>query len=234
MNVLSVLGSTLLKFFYPTFCLYCKKIGVLFCPDCLESLDFSVMKLHLPRTTSLTSVRAVTEFGPAAQSIVHALKFSSVKGAGSLIGRMVYWYAWLPKVDFLVPVPLSRERFRERGYNQASVITKTLSHLSSIPVLEALIKTHHTKAQAQQTSGQERWHNLSQAFAHNPEILATQLQGAKVLLIDDVVSTGATLESCAQVLRCSGTAEVHGMAFSHGQISNSRGIMEYVHGDVLH
>lgn len=116
----------------------------------------------------------------------------------------------------LVPVPLDKKKLRNRSYNQSEELAKELAKVLQIPVIsDILIKTKHTKPQME-LSKQEREKNLLNAFAI--ENCATsevaQFSGKKVFLVDDVYTTGSTMEECALVLRNSGAKSVWGIAIA--------------------
>ena len=110
----------------------------------------------------------------------------------------------LDGADCVVPVPLHRSRRRERGFNQAADLARHLR----LPVVEALARVRPTPPQAQLTAA-ERRRNLDDAFA--PSSAAHRLGGATVVLIDDVSTTGATLDGCALALRRAGIADVRAL-----------------------
>lgn len=113
----------------------------------------------------------------------------------------------LPTCDLITSVPLHRSRQRQRGYNQAAEIAKSLAKLLSIPYQELLIRTKATQAQTSTRSKTERAQNLSGAFslAHP----ASNLKNCKVLIVDDVYTTGATLAACAGALATAQPQEIH-------------------------
>jgi len=103
------------------------------------------------------------------------------------------------EVDVLIPVPLAPKRFKERGYNQADLITIELSMLINVPVVDSfLIRVKHTNAQ-KKMSLKERKENLHNAFKICPPYSA--VKGKRVLLIDDVFTTGSTVDECARVMK---------------------------------
>ena len=105
----------------------------------------------------------------------------------------------------LVPIPLHRRRLKERGYNQSALLAHELGRLANLPVLEGfLVRQRDTPPQARTTSAEERRCNVADAF-----ICADHQLGEKeVILIDDVATTGATLEAAAEALRKAGTSSV--------------------------
>jgi len=98
----------------------------------------------------------------------------------------------------LVPVPLHRRRLKERGYNQSALLASELGRQINLFVLEnSLVRLQDTPSQARTTSAEERRRNVAGAFA----CADLRLKGKKVILIDDVATTGATIEAAAEALR---------------------------------
>ncbi len=113
--------------------------------------------------------------------------------------------AALQDADWLLPVPLSRERLRQRGYNQALQLAQRLGAGTRVRA-QVLLRLHDTAAQSG-LGRAERLHNLRGAFALEP-LAAAGIAGRRVLLIDDVMTTGATLHAAALVLQAAGAAQV--------------------------
>ena len=97
-----------------------------------------------------------------------------------------------------MPVPLHRQRERERGYNQAALISKPLSKRLRLPHKAVLLMRTRPRPDKQVLSLEERWESVRGAFATRP---GSQVDNLRVLLIDDVLTTGATLDACARALR---------------------------------
>jgi ComF family protein len=154
---------------------------------------------------ALLQVRAVGPFSGWLRDAIHSFKYhhewARVEHLGPQLAKVV---DQMQPVDALVPVPLHRSRLRERGFNQSTVLATMVGDKLGIPVLSAL---ERTRATAQQTglSAAERRLNVEGAFAVSG---ATDLRGAQLLLIDDVVTTGAVLNACATTLRRGGAASV--------------------------
>jgi ComF family protein len=121
------------------------------------------------------------------------------------------------EVDFLIPVPLSAGRLAERGYNQAALLARPLALATGLPYRpQALWKVRETPTQVGLTASGRRV-NVKDAFQADPALSS----GARVLVIDDVTTSGATLEACAEALRCSGARQVFALTLartSSGQL----------------
>lgn len=139
--------------------------------------------------------------GGKVQEIMHQLKYKGRKELGNLAGRM--YGAHLKKhpdfatIDAILPVPLAPKKLKKRGYNQSACFAEGLSMSMGRPHWNhSLERRTETDSQTNKTRF-ERWQNVSTVFGvREPQ----RLQGLHVLLVDDVVTTGATLEACAQEL----------------------------------
>jgi len=144
--------------------------------------------------------------GPA-PALVRGLKF---RGARGLAGEMAAAIAaGAPEgllTGALVPVPLPRSRLRGRGYNQAEAVARALATRTGLPVLESL---ERTGGQARQT-GRGRGARLAGA----PSVRARRLGPPRAILVDDVITTGATLAACAEALRAAGTCQVVAVSYA--------------------
>ena len=217
--------SDFLELIYPRFCVVCGKKLVqaeqFICMPCL---------VHLPRTGAhrrpgnaveqLFYGRVPIEHGCAYfefkkgsnyQKIVHALKYKGQKELGSYLGRRYAEELKLSHLfddyDYLCPLPLHPHKQRQRGYNQSEYFARGLSAVLNIPVSTGnLIRTHHTATQTRK-SRWERWENVQAVFdLCDPQVF----DGKRLILVDDVVTTGATAEACAQSIlaRCRSTLSI--------------------------
>jgi ComF family protein len=110
--------------------------------------------------------------------------------------------------DVVVPVPLHRERERERGYNQAALISRPLSKKLGLPHKAVLLMRTRARPDKRILSLEERWESVRGAFATRP---GSQVDNLRVLLVDDVLTTGATLDACARALLDAGAKSVIGL-----------------------
>jgi len=159
------------------------------------------------------------------KEIVHALKYEGwtrvAEGMADRMSRISLPDDVARERTALVPVPLSRSRRRERGFNQSEIIAAHLAIRWRIPVWDdALARVASSRSQTELTPG-ERLSNVAGAFAVPVEALA-KLRGAHVILIDDVITTGATLRACANALFASGSRTISYMTFGRAPASGDR------------
>jgi len=145
------------------------------------------------------------------RAVIKAFKFGNQPWLAECLAREML--PFLPAdYDVLVPIPLHWTRLRERGYNQSLLLAKALSKLSGLPCQEYLVRTRATKHQVE-LSRKERKSNLQQAFAvKNNENLKQQ----KIILVDDIFTTGATVLTCGQVLHQAGAKYISSVTLASG------------------
>jgi ComF family protein len=151
------------------------------------------------------------------QHLMHQFKYKNRKELGLYFGRRMgealLQSTGFIRPDALVPVPLFTARERKRGYNQAGILCTGMAEVMDLPIWHGIV-TRHTGTQTQtDKSRMERWQNIEGRFSlHN----ATAIQGKHLLLVDDVVTTGATLEACGQTLLAAGnvTLSIATLAFT--------------------
>ncbi len=207
----------------PPTCAGCGIHGSRWCPSCRQSVLLLEEPLchvcGMPPGTkgelcrqcavsppAFTALRSWTIFGGAIQRALHQLKYRRDVGlAESLtpdLADFVSSLHWC--VDLVVPVPLGRKRLRERGYNQASLVARPLAMALGIAfVPEALVRSRETRSQVGLTRAERRL-NVGGAFQGR----AGRVGDRRILLVDDVATTGSTLSSCAEALRAAGARDV--------------------------
>ncbi len=215
--MLSDWWAALLDIIYPPRCPVCRRpvdAHGAWCPVCLAPvLAGHELNLAGRRLAALASCRVLCDYTAGVKTLLHLLKFrGSTRAAASL--------AWLlaarpeglrPEgIQAVVPVPLHSGRLAERGYNQTELIFRSWSERQGWPWLDTLVRTRPTTPQWELTPAARR-RNVRGAFALAcPETV----RGKTILLVDDIVTTGATMNECAKVLRRGGAAKVLGLALA--------------------
>jgi ComF family protein len=157
--------------------------------------------------------------GTVRQAILQ-LKYKHLKALATPLGELLNEYLsshpLKGEVLVLVPVPLHPKRLRERGYNQASLLAQELGKLTGLPVVEdMLIRVQDSVPQARTKSAVERRHNVQGVFT-----CPKSLKGKQILLVDDVCTTGATLDACAIALKAAGVGSVWGLTVAREMFSS--------------
>jgi ComF family protein len=164
---------------------------------------------------SLSRVRALGLYVPPFDKLIQAFKYSGKTKVGELLGQglaaLVRQDEVLSAADAVCPVPLHPARLRERGFNQSLLLAAAISMSTRIPLAEFLARTKNTATQTLKTSPEARQKNLAGAFRLRPD---AGVGGKRVLLVDDVMTTGATLDQAAQKLLKGGAASVLGVVIA--------------------
>ena len=216
--LLHSLGSGLLRLLYPPVCVGCGALAsaesLPLCPLCtghLERADVEELRGFLEREGVRPEAFALWRFdrGGAFQAVHHALKYGGRARYGTAMGRLVGQAFGARLRGTLVPIPLHRRRYLERGYNQSTLIAEGIAEQTGLPVAEGWLR-RPTYAETQTRLGRrERTVNVRTAFAV-PE--GAPVAGASVVLVDDILTTGATLLAAADALRAAEAASVQFVA----------------------
>ena len=209
--------------FYPKLCIACRSEppvnGEPFCLTCYLELPFTdhfsnpenAFVKHFWGRIKINHGAAMFEFKKEGkvQRLLHDLKYRKKRDIGILtgayIGDQILQSKLFKKADLIVPIPISKKRILERGYNQSALIAEGIHKKTCWDWNEnLLIKTRDTGSQTSRTRS-ERLDNVSNSFLVQNDVA---LEGKHILLVDDVITTGATLESCALVLKESGVREI--------------------------
>ncbi|MFI5242903.1 MAG: ComF family protein [Gemmatimonadales bacterium] len=163
--------------------------------------------------------------GGTAASIVHALKYNGWSGVAAGMAERMARLPWPPDViaerSMVVPTPLAATRERERGFNQSALLGRALASRWKIPfVSECVVRARVTATQTRLTP-EERRGNVSGAFRATPNA-RERLRGAHVVLVDDVITTGATLSECATTLFESGARIISIVTFGRAPAAGDR------------
>ncbi len=203
------------EIFYPGLCICCESRTThhseLFCTSCQCRVSQTNQHLtmhnlftdHFKGKFDLVCGSALFYFvkdGPV-QQLIHLIKYHNrpdiALALGHAYGAMLKCFFPYNTIDLVVPVPLHRSKKNKRGYNQAAVFSKGISEQLNVPVCEnALHRLEASHSQTEKTRW-ERFENVSKVFVANGKL---SIHGKHVLLVDDVLTTGATLEACARAL----------------------------------
>jgi len=215
------ISNCFLDFIFPFSCAYCQKIGSVICEKCFEEIEFYThqpLDLKIPNN-QLDSLSACCQYSGPIKALIKNLKYQSIKKMGEFAGQLLYNCSWPPQnIDCLTAVPLHKKRLKQRGFNQAEIIAQTLASELGKPYLNLLVRKSNTLQQAKLKDKALRQTQLVDQFEfakpsaknHNSQHLGS------VLLIDDVVTTGSTLNECAKTLKAAGVKKVYALCVAHG------------------
>ncbi len=223
------LKEVALDLLFPQKCVGCGSEGYLLCQSCCRSLP-RIMPPLCPRCGSpqpggvlcsacagwqaeIVALRSPFRFEGVIRKAVHQLKYNNLRGLAAPLAGLLNEYLVDNPVpgDVLVPVPLHGKRLATRGYNQSGLLPSELGKLNGLPVKDAcLIRQRQTPPQARTANVNERRNNVAGAFACCDQ----RLIGQRVILMDDVSTSGATLNECAAALKAGGASEVRGLTLA--------------------
>ena len=231
----------ILDLFFPKFCLGCRKEGIYLCDDCRALLDISEFhyclcnkkpqrllpeqkngKCDRCKNKKLSGLYSALPYKEKqlTKKLIYQFKYQPyLKDLAKTLASIIIEHLVLSGKNtdeiwnngILIPIPLDKKKIKIRGYNQAEELAKELSKILQIPVIsDSLIKIKSTKPQME-LSKEEREKNLENAFTiKNPE----KISGKKIFLVDDVYTTGSTMEECAKILKNASIEQVWGIALA--------------------
>lgn len=213
---------------FPPACAHCGRVGWLLCPACEAEMvlvpavvcprcgrsddqSFSAgagapCRQCRARPPVLSQMRAPLRYAEPTSTLIHQFKYEGYFALGRPLARFLIagWPTWAIQPDLILPIPLHPRRRQQRGYNQAELLAQPLAEAMNVPVnVSALRRTRHTVPQVG-LGPDERHDNVRGAFAAE----ADAVRDRHVLLIDDVLTTGATMLAAAETLLAAGAAGV--------------------------
>ena len=219
---LEILGD-FVALFFPRYCRGCSEALVkgedLICTRCMlemprsnyhierENPFYNKIRGRIPVRFVMTLFKFVK--GSRVQHILHALKYKNQPELGNMLGRIygndLLEAGYQREFDLIIPVPIHNSRRRKRGYNQSDEFGKGLSEILQIPCSDKMMERKiKTETQTRKTK-LSRWENVKEVFRVTK---AEEISGKRILLVDDVVTTGATLEACGNALVEAGCKEL--------------------------
>jgi ComF family protein len=231
-NVLPPISSVkrvALDLLFPQWCIGCGREGDYICRACRQGLPVIAPPI-CPRCgrpqskgvvcrdctdepAEIDGIRSPFVFDGVIRQVIHELKYQNLRALVPSLAGLLHDYLVENPIpgNVLVPVPLHRKRWRERGYNQSALLARELGRLSGLCVVEdCLVRHSYALPQARSAGVSERQKNVANAFT----CLDERLKGKQVILIDDVSTSGATLNACAAVIKSAGAAQVWGLVMA--------------------
>jgi ComF family protein len=180
-----------------------------FCPDCVSRLKtHEIYGPVLENAETVQEYYHLCSFTPDVRQVIHHLKYKAyTKAAVSLMEELLSRADadFFTSCESIIPVPLHPFRTLKRGYNQAAVISAVISRHYDIPVVSCIIRRKYTRTQTKKNRAQ-RTKNVAGVFRENPK--HPLRKGSRVLIVDDVMTTGATVKSCAEAAKNAGAGDI--------------------------
>ena len=214
----------LIRLIYPVKCMVCDTIlsedaALYICDPCKKSLPRYkgkiVKNMSLPY---LDGIFAAFYYQDGIETAIHNMKFKNhpklAKTIGILLCEELIKQETLPDIDYIVPIPMHPKKKRQRGYNQSELLARQAAQFLQKEVrTDILIKTKNTKSQSL-LKREERLINLESAFEVNDDIAINNTYKKSILLVDDVLTTGTTINTCAKVLKDNGFSFVYALVIA--------------------
>lgn len=214
------LRTVFMDILYPPKCPVCKSAvnehGA-WCQVCLAKV-LSVREVNMTEhnLTALDSCRVVCEYAGGLKRLIHDMKFRQQQRYAAHLRWLIKQnldIEYFSQMNYVIPVPLHAARLHERGYNQAEAIFKDWAKAGNMTWMpDALQRTRHTIPQWE-LKMTERRQNMKNAFV---AVRPDRVKNKHVVIVDDIITTGITLDECAKVLKKAGAASVHGLAVASG------------------
>lgn len=206
----------ILDLLYPPRCPFCRGLtngGQLICRACRRALPVVPRAAQEKRVDGLARCCSALFYDGGVRASILRYKFGGAAAYCRAYGEILA--ACIDEndisCDIITWAPISRQRMRRRGYDQAQLMAQELSRLTGVPCARLLKKTRNNPAQSGTNSRAARYRNVKGVYAPAP---GAAIAGRRVLVIDDVVTTGATLSECAAVLKAAGAAEISALTLA--------------------
>lgn len=232
MQQFGAIAQSLLDFLFPPCCARCEKSGYVLCPSCLALIEplrpplcrkccAPLMQSSLCQRCSshplqLNGLRIVSNYQEPLRSYIHMFKYDGNKRLGDPLGALLAraYTTYAMQADCIIPVPLHPAREQERGYNQAQILAQACATHLGLPVYTNLLhRIRSTRSQAH-LSWQDRQQNVFAAFQCNQARATRMIAHRRIIIVDDVCTTGSTLAACAAPLFLAGASEVWGLVLA--------------------
>jgi ComF family protein len=230
LSQMSTAGQALLDLIFPPRCPGCGALGVPFCETCQTQIELISPPVcprcgrpmpddklcmncrHSP--SNLDRITALAVYAHPVREAIHVLKYKDGRVLATPLGKLMAdgWYRNCLSADLLLPVPLHPSRLAQRGYNQSALLARVLGARVGLPVVESILVRQRATPPQVGLSWAERQQNVNNAF-----ICRGDLNGRSVMLVDDVCTTGATLEACAEALRAAGVTSVWALTLARAR-----------------
>lgn len=212
-NYLFKIKKFVLDVLFPIECLGCGKEKTWICDKCLETIPLGVQFVEKKYLDCVLICGSYDN--EILKKSIHTFKYKYAVELGEPLGKLllkILRKVSLPRDFLLVPVPLHKKRLKERGFNQAEILAQEIAKGFNAPIANILCRSRYTLPQVD-LDKEERQKNVQEAFACLEHL---KIKNQNVILIDDVLTTGATMGECAKILKEEGAEKVWGLVLARG------------------
>lgn len=212
--------NTILEMLFPSKCIGCKTKAQILCEECVN-------KLQIAERPTEENILAVYDYrDPIIKNAIWKLKYHKIPYLGERLGQLLY-ESLIEEIDqikmfslgspiYVIPVPISKDRKKNRGYNQSEIIARNFCKIAEKNIFQfknkIVFKKLNTLPQAKLTNRNKRLQNIKGAFEINNKEL---VKGKTIIIIDDVTTTGGTILEIMKILKKAGAKKVLGFAVAH-------------------
>lgn len=218
---------------FPKFCLGCGYLGVYLCPSCSNKLEstkndiclycnkaslFGLTHPNCSRNHGIDGSMSIYHYNPLLKKIIKNIKYRLATDVWQEFCKVIEpqviiklgFYKKLSRDFFIQPIPLSKLRYNERGFNQAKMISSFFQKLLDFPTIDLLIRKDDRLPQAQTKNKRIRYFNVKDVFINTGNV------PENILLIDDVITSGSTIKEATRILKTAGAKKVYALALAKG------------------
>jgi len=212
--------KTIFELFFPTTCLGCGKPGSLICLECFKKIPLHKKDSLKSGQTDLDKIIIATHYNnPLVKQMIYRYKYDFVKDLSKPLAKLMIRQLKksLKQKDLvLIPIPLHKKRLKWRGFNQAHLLCLEIAQgLNILTSDKILTRVKHSQPQMSIKSSKERKENIKQVFQINPDF-KNEIDNKTIILVDDVSTTGATLEEAAKTLKKFKPKQIWGLVIARG------------------
>lgn len=225
--------------FFPKFCLGCGYVGAYLCSSCQNKLKpisqdvclyckktslFGLTHLSCRKNFNVDGLISLYYYNPILKIIIKNIKYRLATEVWQEFYKIIRpdeieklgFYKKL-SLDFVIqPIPLTKNKYNERGFNQAFLMTKFFQEFINFPIVDLLVRKKEISAQAQTGDKRKRYSNIRGVFAINNDRRSVIHHTLEIILIDDVVTSGSTIKEAARILKKAGVRKVYVLALAKG------------------
>ncbi len=201
----------LIELLYPPYCVGCEKLGHHICRNCLNQVEPLAFQPNFIASDHAIHWHAIYAYQRPLDSLIKTMKYQEVTAVAETLAQLAYQafpLSWSPQI--CTAVPMHPNKLRLRGFNQAELIVQHLSRMLHIPYRPLLKKTTDTRPQASLSQVDRLNHYRPATFQ-----VLQPITEQNVLLVDDVITTGATMQACSKTLLAAGAKQVFCLGLAH-------------------